>query len=308
MRREAGRPNIAGTLAGASLSFNPILTETPTPWGDDGQWSRETFNLKDFASTDLDLRISAAHARIGKVQLDDAGLSILLKNGRMELNLGEAKAYRGAVKGRVTLTGTNSLADLRGTFTAENIDAGAFLWDAFGREAVTGSGALSGTFETTGNSYFALAKNLDGRGQLTLVQGEVYGVDLDQALRRLERRPLSSSAQLHSGRTAFDEASAKFNIEKGAIEIENGAAVRGALKVSFSGHAMASERTIDLQVVALDSSASLKANADAPQVRFDLRGPWDAPVLTPDVGNLIRHSDAAAPLLLKMAPEQLTAH
>ena len=336
IRLDGQRPLVSATLAGATMNFAPLLGDLPSPNNGAGQWSRDVFSSSTLGATDLDLRISASHAQLGNLQLDDAALSLILKNGRLELNLGEASAYQGQIKARAIITENDSGLDLRGTASVNRIDIAALLWDGLKSQSLTGIAKGNISFETSGESFYELANHLDARGALSIANGEVYGMDLDLAFRRLERRPLTAGVELHSGRTAFTTFGGKFEVVQGLAEIEDGAAQGERFSVLFGGRAQIAERTINLRATARHTESADAAPAAAPQsdpgatagaeqgksaaqvqnaaptplqFSFDLSGSWDDPVLTPDALSLIRRSNAAAPLLPRpeMAPAPATA-
>ncbi len=298
IRLDGPRPLIAATLAGKSVNLAPMFQDLPAPTAG-GQWSHEIFPSSQLSAADLDLRLSAAHARLGDFQFDDAALSAILKNGRLELSLAEATAYSGQVRARAIIAETSSGLDIRGSAFAQKIDVAALLWDGFKRQSMTGTGRADVSFETTGASFYELAGHLDARGELGVDSGEIYGLDLGLAFRHMERRPLSAGQELRSGRTAFDTLEAKFSMAQGNADIEEGVARDPQLTVYFSGRAQLAERTVDLHAMA--SRISGAAEAKPMQLGFTLTGGWDDATLAPDALGLINRSDAAAPLLPKPA-------
>ena len=293
IRLDGPRPQIAATLAGASVNLAPLFEDMPAP-APGGQWSHEIFQPAQLSAADLDLRLSVSHARLGDFQADDAALSAILKNGRLDLSLAEASAYSGQVRARAIIADTGSGLDIRGSASAEKLDIAVALWDAFKQQTMTGLAHGNVSFETSGDSFAELAARLDARGDVSVENGEVYGLDLDLAFRRMERRPLTAGADMRTGRTGFELLATKFNIVQGAADIEEGVARDARLTTYFSGHAQIAERTVDIH-----ASASRQTVGDgAPlQLGFSLSGGWDDAALAPDALGLINRSDAAAPLL-----------
>ncbi len=166
IRLDGPRPQISATLAGASVNLAPLLEEIPAP-APGGQWSHEIFPAARLAAADLDLRLSASHARLGDFQADDAALSAILKNGRLDLSLAEASAYSGQVRARAIIAENGAGLDIRGSASAEKLDVAAALWDGFKRQTLTGVGRGSISFETSGDSFAELASHLDARGDVT---------------------------------------------------------------------------------------------------------------------------------------------
>ncbi|MGO8740007.1 AsmA family protein [Rhodoblastus sp.] len=300
MRLDTPRPQISATLAGAEVNLNPMFEETPAP-SSNGQWSRDAFAPSDLAAADLDLRLSATRVRLGEFQADNAAVSAILRNGRLDLSIAGASAYSGQIHARAVIAGNGASLDIRGSASADRIDAAAFLWDMFRRQTLSGTANASISFETNGQSFYDLANHLDARGDFSVANGEVYGLDLDLAFRRMERQPLTAGVELRSGRTAFDQLSAKFNVIQGQAEIDDGVARGDGLALAFSGRAPVADRTLDLHAAATRVSPSPASGDKPPQIGFTLSGGWDDAVLAPDALGLIQRSDAAAPLLPKPA-------
>ena len=300
-RREAERFLLTSTLATNFLNLAPFANEAPALTGPDGFWSRDPLSGSDLSRFDLDLRVSAARARLGRLQADEAALSVMLKNGRLELGLSEAKTYKGVVKGRFLTQSAGAGVESRMTVGFIGVDMSSLLWDALGHSKISGLATGSLIFSGAGESVAQIARNLDGRGQIQINQGDVSGVDLEQILRRMEKRPLVGSAELRSGRTSFEQLSANLRVEQGAAQTDGGLLTGRGVRVAFSGLAAIPERTIRFEAIATPATASKGGDArkDAPQFPFRLQGPWDDPSLSFDAQGMIRRSGAAQPLLPK---------
>lgn len=303
IRLDGPRPQIAATLASDSVNFGPVTDEWPA-LSSGGQWSHELFAPSHLAAADLDLRLSANHARLGDFQATDAALSAILKNGRLDLSLAETSAYSGKLRAHAVIAESGAGLDIRGAVMADKIDVAAMLWDVFKRQYLTGVGHGAFSFETSGDSYYELASRLDGRGELDIEKGEIYGLDLGLAFRRMERRPLTAGLELRSGRTSFANLTAKFSIVQGVAEIEEGVARADPITTYFSGRAQIAERTLDMHAAASRASANSAGEASPMQLGFSITGGWGETTVAPDALGLIHRSDAAAPLLPKgPAPE-----
>jgi AsmA protein len=302
VRLDGQRPLISATLAGSDVNLGPMFEDVPAALAN-GQWSRDEFSPSHLSAADLDLRLSSSHARLGDFQAENVAVSAILKNGRLDLALAEATAYSGHAKARAIIAESPEGLDIRGSASAEKIDSAAFLWDVFRRQSLSGLARLNISFETAGDSFYQLAGRLDARGDLAVDAGELYGVDLGLAFRRLERQPLTAGVELRSGRTPFDTLSARFNVVQGQAEIEDGKIKGESATVAFAGTAQIAERTIDLHAAASRPPASGAADAKPLQIVFSLTGGWDDATLAPDVLSLIKRSNAAAPLLPHDPPQ-----
>ena len=289
-------PVLSGTLATNRLSLRPLLSGLPPVAGRDGQWSRDPFDLADLGLADLDLRVSAAHLLFSHYEIEDAAFSVMRHSGRLELTLAGAKAYQGAIKGRLTFDRGGDGVNMQAAGAVSGADFAALSFDAFGWREFYGS--LSGTanLESTGASMSELMRNLDGTSQIDVAQGQLGGIDLESALHRINKSPLALLTDIHRGRTSFEHASFNLRFVKGVAGIEEGKLESPSLRLGFGGTVDFGERGLDLHAIAKPADDVAAPGKEAPVFQFDIGGAWDDLAFTPDVRGLIRRSGAAAPL------------
>lgn len=291
--RGEGRPSLTGTLAARRMSLRPFLAQLSPLRGRDGQWSHDPFDLDERDHADVDLRFSAAQLSAPGVELTDAAIALMKSDRRLDVSLIEAKAGRGALKGRASFVKTSSSrlearlsASFSGVEAASIWPDGGLAWRVSG--ALTGAASAQGS----GSTMSELMRSLDGSGQFVLRDGDVSGVNLEAALRSIGRHPLGLPDDIRYGATGFDTASFSLRISRGVAEVAQGALKSRAANVAFGGLVDLGERT-----AALHGEASSAGTAQNPaQFAFDVAGPWDDLALIPDARSLIRRSDAAAPL------------
>jgi len=296
------KPVLSGTLATGLLTVTPWLERLPPARDGSGDWSSEPFSFAPTNLADLDLRISASRLRLPPIELQDAAISIMTREDRLELVVPAAKAYQGAFKGRASLKLEPEQLAFRANATLSGLDLSAFSADFFGQRRF--GGLVTGTvnLEGGGDTLLTVMRSLEGHIQANVLQGEIDGLALDQALRHLEKRPLALLASIHGGRTYYDEGNLGLNVAHGVANIEDGLLQSQSLRIALGGQADIGDRTLKLHAVVTPASTpSVKPDpAELPQdllqFRFDILGPWDDPELIPDVQSLIRRSNAAAPL------------
>jgi hypothetical protein len=180
--------------------------------------------------------------------------------------------------------------------TISGADLAALSVDAFGWPEFYGALTGMANLESAGASISELMRNLDGAAQISVVQGQLGGIDLDSALHRIDKSPLALLADIHRGRTAFERAGFGLRFVKGVAGIEQGELENSSLRLGFGGTVNFGERGLDLHAVAMPSIGEAKPGKEIPKFRFDVGGSWDDLAFTPDVRGLIRRSGAAAPL------------
>jgi len=297
LRREKDRISLQATLASEFIALAPLLAETPPLVAPDGQWSRERFDPPDLAGADVDVRISAARARLGLLTIDRGALVLTLHDGLLDLTLDEAQAYRGRLKAHGSFrTTSDGGVSARVTAQVSDMDAGAFLRDAIDRRALGGTLHATLALESAGASMDQCMRELNGRATLDLTGGEIAGVDFDRALRDLESRPLASARNIGSGVSAIAQAHAKLAINHGAGVLDEGAAQGSGFGLALSGSVNFVDMSLAIRAQA-QSTVGGGATGVAPSIAFDLRGDWDHPAWIADPRSFLKRSGAAAPLL-----------
>lgn len=290
-------PVLSGTLATNLLSLRPFLANLPATVGRDGQWNRDPFDPNDLGLVDLDLRVSATRVVLPTVEMEDAAFALMSRNDRLEFTLAEAKAYQGKVKGRASVAAESSRVSVRANGAISDVDMAGLPPGAIGAGRFIGALTGSANVESSGSSVSELMRNLEGEAQITIAPGELIGIDLPQALRRIDKRPLALAIDIRHGGTAFNRASFGLRIAKGVADIQEGALRGPGVNLGFGGSIDFAERALNLRALATPSAAEPKPGQESPQFRFDVVGSWDDLAFLPDVRSLIRRSDAAAPLL-----------
>jgi AsmA protein len=140
----------------------------------------------------------------------------------------------------------------------------------------------------------AVTHGLNGTATLNASAGALTGINIEQLLRRLERRPLSGSGDFRSGRTPFDQLTINLKVNQGLVSIDDIRIVGPSVRLAVVGQASVPTRDLDLKGVATLISTT---SADEFELPFVVQGPWDDPIMLPDAQSLIRRSGAAAPLL-----------
>jgi AsmA protein len=214
----------------------------------------------------------------------------------MTITIGESQAFGGVLKGSVAINKKDAGAEIRSLLQFNDVDLESCLGELFGVRRLEGKGNMSVNVEAVGESVFALTQSMNGSISLTAKSGALAGINVEQLLRRLEKRPLSGGGDFRSGRTPYDELMVALKIAQGKLTVDDVSFVGPTVKLALSGSASIPTRDLDLKGTAGLVTASTNS-ASAFELPFVVQGPWDDPLMLPDVQILIRRSGAAAPLL-----------
>jgi AsmA protein len=289
-----GRQTLQATLAAGALDFTPYISTFRLLASGARDWNRQLFDLNALSTTDLDMRLSAAGVTVGSSKLGRTAFGANLRGGALALSVGEAQMYGGIAKGSFRIARSDAVADVKAQFEFTDVDLQACASELFGITKLSGRGNLNVSLVASGSSPFGLAQSLDGTASLTGHDGAIAGFNVEQLLKRLERRPLSGAGNFRSGSTPYDNLTIALKFADGIATAEDIRVEGPAARITMTGTASIPAREYDMKGVASLTSANAAPTFDLP---FVVQGPWDDPLIFPDPESLIRRSPASAPLL-----------
>jgi AsmA protein len=285
---------VQGTLASDTLDLTPYVSGIRLLARNERNWSQLPIALDGFNDLSLDLRLSAANIKISTARLGRTAVAATMRDSKLNITVGESQAFGGVAKGTLGLAGVDGGVAATAHMQFTDVDLDNCLGQVFGLHKVEGRGTLTVNLEGAGDSVLAVTHGLNGTAMLNASAGALTGINIEQLLRRLERRPLSGSGDFRSGRTPFDQLAINLKVNQGLVSIDEMRIVGPSVRLAVAGQASVPTRDLDLKGVATLVST---ASADQFELPFVVQGPWDDPIMLPDAQSLIRRSGAAAPLL-----------
>src|SRR4051794_29672388 len=251
----SGRQTLQATLAAGNLDFTPYISTVRLLASGARDWNRQLFDLNALSATDLDMRLSAAKVTIGNTKLGRTAFGANLRNSALALSIGEAQMYGGIARGSLGIGRSDTIADVRAQFQFTDVDLQACMTELFGINKLSGRGNLNVSLVASGASPFGLASSLDGTATLTGHDGSISGFNVEQLLKRLERRPLSGGGNFRSGSTPYDTLTVSVKFNDGIATAENVRVDGPAARLTLTGTASVPNREYDLKGVASLTSA-----------------------------------------------------
>jgi AsmA protein len=285
---------VQGTLAADALDLTPYISGMQLLARNERNWNQLPIALEGFSDLSLDLRLSAASIKISTAQLGRTAVAATMHDDKLGLTIGESQAFGGIAKGTLGLAGADGGVTVTSHMQFADVDLDNCLGQVFGLHKIEGRGTLTVNLEGTGDSVLAVTRALNGTATLNAGAGALTGINIEQLLRRLQRRPLSGNGDFRSGRTPFDELAINLKVNRGVVSVDDLRIVGPSVRLTVGGQASVPTRDLDLKGVA---TLVASASADEFDLPFVVQGPWDDPIMLPDAQSLIRRSGAAAPLL-----------
>jgi AsmA protein len=291
-----GRQTLQGTLAAGELDLTPYVATIRLLTSNERDWNRVPLVIDGLTGVDLDLRLSAANITLGRAKLGRTAVAANLRGGKLLVTIGESQAFGGVLKGSMALAASDVGAEFKSQLQFTDVDLEKCLGDIFQFRRIDGRGDMAVAIDATGTSVLAMTRTLNGTANLSGRDGSLVGWNVEQLLRRLERRPLSGTGDFRNGRTPFEKLTADFKITEGIATVESVILEGSKVRLGLAGSASIPARDFDLHGIASLAAASTDT-APAFELPFVVQGPWDDPILLPDTQALIQRSPAASPLL-----------
>jgi AsmA protein len=288
------RRTVQGTLAAEALDVTPYVSGIHLLAANERAWDQLPITLNGFADFDLDLRISAASVKIGSAQLGRTAVAANMRSGKLDVTIGESQAFGGVAKGSVGLASADGGVAVTSHVAFADVDLDSCLGQVFGIRRLEGHGNVALNIEGSGPSVLGVTNTLNGTASLNAHNGALSGINVEQLLRRLERRPLSGNGDFRTGRTPFDQLTLTLKIEQGLVSVDDMHLTGPAVRVAIDGQVSVPTRDLDLKGVATLASGE---SADAFSLPFVVQGSWDDPIILPDAKSLMSRSSAVAPFL-----------
>ena len=289
-----GHRAVQGTLAADSLDLTPYLRGARLMATNERTWDRLPIALDGLADFNLDLRLSAASVKIANAQLGRTAAAANMSGGKLKVTIGDSQAFGGSATGAFGIGNGKDGIEVSSHVRFDDVDLATCLGQMFGMHKLEGRGTLTLDVDGSGSSVWAMTHTLNGTASLNTHDGALIGINVEQLLQRLEKRPLSGNGDFRTGRTPFDQLLLNVKIDQGMISVQKLDFNGPAVKLRLAGEASIPSRDLDLQGTATLVSTN---SADQFALPFTVQGPWDSPVPLPDASSLIRRSNAAAPLL-----------
>ncbi len=120
---------------------------------------------------------------------------------------------------------------------------------------------------------------MSGSASLDAADGGIVGVNLEEALRRSQRRPIDVARDMRLGGTAFDKLGVSFALADGRARVEGGRMTSRGVGAELEGLVDLVDQSWDLRLNAVQTDAAGEESQNAARLPLDIDGPWSAPTI-----------------------------
>jgi AsmA protein len=270
-----GTPHVSGTLAFPSLDLGPYFEGLRDEIDSNGEdWQSVGIDTDWFRMLNSDVRLSAERLSLGRLALNNAALSVLLKEGRLELGLAQAGFYGGSMSGTFSLM---DAANGPGAVSEAQLRASDFnlseVRSSLGIAAdLSGISTVAVDLKTAGETLGQLVAGLEGTVAVGAAQGTLPPLGLDAVAAALRTGNIPAPADPAQA-TAFERLQASLGFAEEAAVLQ-----QAALDTSAYAAVMSGQIALRTGAVALRGALSL-AGSDGPAAPFMIDGTLGTPTV-----------------------------
>jgi len=314
---ESSGANVAGTslkggieidLAPQSIQFDLALDrlnvdqvlgaekgKAPAGAGAPAGGTEEPIDLSALKGLNLKGTLKIGEFVASNVKLEKLNIGVQAALGRVEVNPLAASLYQGNLAGSASVNANNQRFSLKGQL--DGVAIGPLLRDALNNDLLEGRGNIALDVQTGGNTVSAMKKALAGSAKLTLRDGALKGINLEETIRKARALARSKPAAEQTAeqkaeraeRTDLTELGASFLIKNGVAHNEDLSAKSPLLRLAGSGDVNIGAGTIDyVAKVSIVGSSGGQGGREAGDLRgvtvpVKITGTLDAPRFRADL-------------------------
>lgn len=271
-------PVISGTIAFQSLDLRAFFSAF-TPLVPEAETSDEAIDGSFADIVNLDLRLSAARAVAGSIELTDLAASTQVKGDLAAFDVSGAHAFGGDVQASIRFDRSAEGTMVETRLLASDVD-GEALGSAAGltRMVPAGKGTISLILKGTGATWPSMLSGAGGSLSVSFGPGVLRGFDMAGFEKRLSEGGFFSLAETAQGDLSIDSAEIKAVIKDGLARLDKAEARSGNRKIQIAGVAPVVPGGLALRARIFTEDES----AEPPEpLRFFVGGSWSAPLISP---------------------------
>ena len=196
---------------------------------------------------DLKADLSIDQLVVGGARMSQVKMSLLGRNGVLQLDPLSAALYQGSLQGSISVDARSSKPKFKFSNTLSNIAMEPLLVDLADRQRLVGTANLQLDLQTSGLDEAALRRGLNGSGSFKLTDGAYRGVNIARLIRVAANR-LGLSDQpppADDSQTDFSELSGTLTVVNGVLNNPDLLAKSPLLRINGSGKVDLNSEQID---------------------------------------------------------------
>lgn len=226
-----------------------------------------------FAGFEGQASFAVQRLALGPVQASGVGLSVRVRDGRLDTSLDGATLYGGSVRGRYVVEPDGRTGRHQIGLTLSNVRVLPLMRDVAGVSGLDGTGSGRLDVQARGATPQALLRSASGQVEVSAVDGRIDGLDLARA---------AGLTNVGGGiATKLNSLGAHFTVGDGRATTNDMQLKTGLVEAEGVGNLDMVARTIDLRLKPFKVTAGGRLN-----VPIQISGSWDSPAVSADFAGL----------------------
>lgn len=266
-------------------------------------WSMARIDLSALRSLDAILKVGTNAFAYGAFRTGPAELTAHLQDGILDLKIAKAAYAEGTLDLVLNVDGKAATPAFKFNANGEGIAADRALLAALGFGDLHGRLSPSFTLEASGQTLADLVSTLKGQASFRTVSGSLAGIDLQAAFGKVSTGILEGWGRDDRQSTTFDALSATFAISDGIAQTSNLILSSPSLTFTGKGEVDLLRQALDLKVdpqLAVAASEPAAPQLAAFPVAIQVKGPWTAPRIYPDMPGILEDPASGYAALKKL--------
>lgn len=305
-------PSIGGKLTAKTLDLQRYANgkasaDNKEPAKGSSGWSKSPIQLDALRAVNANLDLAFDTVKLSQGEIQQCAANVKLQGGKLTTTLAQATMFEGKGSGSLTVDGSGATPALGINMQVSGANIQSLLHTLSGVDKIAGQGNFTLQANGAGPHMDAIVRSLSGKGNLSVADGAILGINIAQSLRNITK-PLAVKAK-EDERTDFSELKGSYVIAGGVLSNQDFFMKAPLLRLDGKG-------TVDLGAQRMDyiMKPSLVASLEGQggkddltgiKVPFAIKGPWSDLSIEPDLAGALKEN-LSDPSKLKDSAKALT--
>ncbi len=263
---------------------------------------------------DIDGHLKIAGLKIDNIQIGEINKHLIINKGKAQLKPLTAQLYQGLLTMNGEVRDNKGKNNYQISTKLKGVEIHQLLIDAAEIDLISGNSSFNFSGKGQGLSATKIKQGLVGKGNFTLLDGELYGVNIPQEIRTLKAKFTGKKAPTSDSikKTDFASLTGNFSINKGLVNNQKLLMLSPVMRLDGSGLVHILKETLDYK---LSISPLSKSKADTHYIDLGgltipllIKGSFSDPKFSLDTDSALKEQlKAKAKILQKEAKAKFQA-
>ena len=247
--------------------------------------------LHGLKTVNADLTLIVGGLVMPHVKLDQAVVKVTLNGGVLKADLTSITAKGGTGKGSLTVDASSDMLALHHEIEITGVKAQPFLAELIGVNKISGTAAVKFDVASRGETAKAIVKDLNGKGEIRIADGNISGVDLGavaHVVQTMLTGEVPGNVTGSGAKTPFQKLGASFTVRHGIMHSDDIQLDSPVVQMSGHGDVDLSARALEFHFEPRPAKAVTGLRLADIGAPFYVKGPWEKPAFGPDVRSLAK--------------------